>query len=382
MATPSFFIKIPYTLVGPGSINRLGELIAEFDAHSTLIITDHGVKDAGLVKKITAVLKNTNCRYSVFDGCEPNAPSSTIDKCSQQAVNEQPDVLIAVGGGSVIDTTKAVSVTAANNVKLNDLIGKPNLPPKALPKIMIPTTAGTGSEWSRLALLSDETDGRKKALRGMNLFPDAVIVDPELTLGLPPRVTADTGMDALTHGIEAYTSETAHPIGDIFAESVIKLVSANLLRAFSSGGDIEARYNLSIAASLGMAALTIEGGGLAHMIDGSIISRAHISHGAALAIIMPHVMEFNLPTHTERYARLATLMGAKISGLSLDDAAKLSVGTYKKLCKDLGMKQRLRDVGMSKDDLAAIVENVAKFAGPRLAPFKREDVAAILNAAL
>jgi len=203
-----------------------------------------------------------------------------------------------------------------------------------------------------------------------------------MTLGLPPRVTADTGVDALTHGIEAYASVTAHPIGDVFAETVIKLVSANLLRAFTNGDDIEARYNLSIAASFGMAALTIDGGGLAHMIDGSIISKVHISHGAALAIIMPHVMGFNLPAHTERYARLATLMGAKISGLSLDDAAKLSVETYRKLCKDLGMKQRLRDVGITKDDLPAIVENVAKFVGPRLAPFKREDVAAILNAAL
>ncbi|MFC1906120.1 iron-containing alcohol dehydrogenase [Chloroflexota bacterium] len=382
MPTPSFFMKIPYTLVGPGSINRLNELITEFNAHSTIIITDQGIKGAGLIKKITAVLKNTDCKYSVFDGCEPNAPSGTIDKCTQQAVNEQPDVLIAVGGGSVIDTAKVVSVTAANNIMLKDLIGKPNLPPKVLRKIMVPTTSGTGSEWSRLALLYDEADGQKKALRGMNLFPDAVVVDPELTLGMPPKVTADTGVDALTHGIEAYTSITAHPIGDIFAETVIKLVSANLLRAFSNGNDIEARYNLSIAASFGMAALTIDGGGLAHMIDGSIISKAHISHGAALAIITPHVMEFNLPSHTEKYAKLATLMGAKISGLSLDNAAKLSVETYKKLCKDLGMKQRLRDIGITKDDLSLIATNVAKLAGPRLAPFKLEDVTKILNAAL
>jgi len=382
MSMPSFFIKIPYTLVGPGSVSKLSELIVEFDAHNTLIITDHGVKEAGLIKKITAVLKNTECKYSIFDGCEPNAPSGTIDKCTQQAVNEQPNILIAVGGGSVIDTAKVVSITAANNIKLSDIIGKPNLPQKVLPKIIIPTTAGTGSEWSRLALLSDEGDGKKKALRGMKLFPDAVIVDPELTLGMPPKVTADTGVDALTHGIEAYTSVTAHPIGDVFAETVIKLVSANLLRAFNSGADIEARYNLAIAASFGMAALTVDGGGLAHMIDGAIISKAHISHGAALAIIMPHVMELNLPSYTEKYARLATLMGAKISGLSLDDAAKLSVETYKKLCKDLGMKQRLRDVGIAKDDLPAIAESVTKSAAARLAPFKPEDVADILNAAL
>ncbi|MFC1978931.1 iron-containing alcohol dehydrogenase, partial [Chloroflexota bacterium] len=271
---------------------------------------------------------------------------------------------------------------AANSEQLKDLIGKPDLPPKVLPKIMIPTTAGTGSEWSRLALFSDESDGHKKALRGLKLFPDAVIVDFELTLGMPPRITADTGIDALTHGIEAYTSVTAHPIGDVFAETVIKLVSANLLRAFTNGSDIEARYNLSVAASFGMAALTVDGGGLAHVLDGSIISKAHISHGAALAIITPHVMEFNLPSHMERYAKLATLMGAKISGLSLDEAAKLSVETYVKLCKELGMKQRLRDVGINKEDLPAIAENVVKFAGPRLAPYKREDITKMLNAAL
>lgn len=224
--------------------------------------------------------------------------------------------------------------------------------------------------------------GAKKALRGLRLFPDAVIVDPEFTLGMPPKVTADTGIDALTHGIEAYTSATAHPTGDVFAETVIKLASANLLQAFSNGDDVQARYNMSIAASFGMAALTVNGGGLAHMIDGSIISKAHISHGAALAIITPHVMEFNLQKNTEKYARLATLMGAKISGLSLEEAAKLSVETYQKLCKDLGMKQRLRDVGMNKEDLAVIAEGVAKFAGSRLDPFKQEDVLTILNAAL
>jgi alcohol dehydrogenase len=381
MSTPSFFIKIPYTLVGPGSVSKLVELVKDFDAHNALIITDKGIKEAGQVKKVSAVLKNTNCKYSVFDGCEPNAPSGTIDKCSQQAVNDQPDVLIAVGGGSVIDTTKIISVTAANNIKVTDLIGKPNLPPKILPKIMIPTTAGTGSEWSRIALFSDDADGQKKAIRGLKLFPNAVIVDPELTLGLPPKVTADTGIDAWTHGIEAYTSKTAHPFGDIFSEMVIKLVSANLLRAFTNGDDIEARYNMSIAASMGMAALTLEGGGLGHMIDGSIISKAHISHGAALAIIMPYVMELNMPSNVERFARLATLMGAKISGLSIDDAAKLPVETYKKLCKDLGMKQKLSDVGIIKDDLSAIVDNVANFAGSRMAQYKREDIANILNAA-
>ena len=382
MSTPSFFIKIPYTLIGPGNIDRIKELLDQFDAHSALIITDRGVKEAGLVNKVTAAFKKAGCSFTVFDGCEPNAPSSTIDKCTKQAVNEQPDVLIALGGGSVIDTTKAVSVTAANNVKLADIIGKQSLPPKVLPKIVIPTTAGTGSEWSRLALLSDQADGRKKALRGMSLFPDAAIVDPELMLGMPPRVTADTGVDALTHGIEAYTSKTAHPTGDVFAETVIKLVSANLPRAYSNGKDIEARYNMCIAASFGMAAMTTGGGGLAHMIDGSIISKAHISHGAALAIITPHVMELNLPANIEKFARLASLMGVRISGLSLEEAANASVEAYKKLCKDLGMKQRLRDVGISKEDLPQIAENVAKFAGPRLAPHKSDDILRILNAAL
>jgi alcohol dehydrogenase len=382
MSTPSFFIKIPYTLVGPGSISNISDIIKEFDAKSILIVTDKGLKDAGLLSNMFSLLKKTGCKYSTYDECQPNAPSGTIDACAQKAIAEKADLLIAVGGGSVIDTTKIVSLLAANDMQTKDIIGTPTLPPKILPKIMIPTTAGTGSEWSRIALLSDDADGQKKAIRGLKLFSDAGIVDPELTLGLPPKVTADTGIDAWTHGIEAYTSKTAHPFGDIFSETVIKLVSGNLLRAYTNGNDIEARYNMSIAASMGMAALTLEGGGLGHMIDGSIISKAHISHGAALAIIMPYVMELNLPGSIERFARLATLMGAKISGLSIDDAAKLSVETYKKLCKDLGMKQKLSDVGITKDDLPAIVDNVAKFAGPRMAQYKKEDIAQILNAAL
>jgi len=281
-----------------------------------------------------------------------------------------------------MDTVKIVSVTAAGDVKLKDLIGAPRLPAKVLPKIFIPTTSGTGSEWSRLAVFADETDGQKRSLRGMNLFPDAVIIDPEITLGLPPKITADTGIDALSHGIEAYTSPTAHCIGDMFPEMVIKLVSANLIKAYSDGNNMEARYNMAVAASLGMASLIVEGGGLAHLMDGPVLSKAHISHGAALAILMPHVMEFNIPANTEKYARLAKLMGAKISGLSLDDAANQSVATFKKLCSDMGMKQKLRDVGITKDDLPQIADTIAKLAGPRLAPFKPDDVKKILDAAL
>lgn len=382
MSLPSFFIKIPYTLVGQGSIAKLSELIDEFDAHSALIITDKGLKESGLVKKITAVLKNTSCKYSVFDGCEPNATSSSIEKCTQQALEDKPDVLISLGGGSVMDTVKIVSVTAAGDVQLKDLIGTPRLPQKVLPKIFIPTTSGTGSEWSRMAVFADETAGQKRSLRGMNLFPDAVIIDPEITLGLPPKITADTGIDALSHGIEAYTSPTAHHIGNMFPEMVIKLVSANLIKAYSNGNNIEARYNMAVAASLGMASLIVEGGGLAHMMDGPVLSKAHISHGTALAILMPHVMEFNIPANTEKYARLAKLMGAKISGLSLNDAANQSVATFKKMCSDMGMKQKLRDVGIAKDDLPQIAETIVKLAGPRLAPHKPDDVTRILNAAL
>ncbi|MBT3363437.1 MAG: iron-containing alcohol dehydrogenase [Chloroflexi bacterium] len=382
MSLPNFFIKIPYSLVGPGSISKLPELIKEMDGTRVLIVTDNGVKEAGLLHTLIESIKNSGCHYSTYDECMPNTPSGNIDQCAKKAIEEQTDLLIGIGGGSVIDTTKIVSLLAANSLEMSDIIGAPTMPSKALAKIIIPTTSGTGSEWSRLALYTDEADGRKKMFRGMKVFADAVIIDPELTLGMPQRVTADTGIDALTHAIEAYTSSTAHTVGDSFSETAIQMVSCNLLRVYNNGKDLEARYNMSIAASLAMEAMTVEGGGLAHMIDASIIAKAHISHGAALAIILPHVMEYDIPANVDRYARLATLMGAKMSGLSLDEAAALSVQTFKKLCSDLGMKHKLSQVGIKSDDIPAMVENVLKFGGARLAPHKAEDITSILKAAL
>jgi alcohol dehydrogenase class IV len=383
----TFKIYIPSTTVGLGSVNSVGEVAKDFGAARALIVTDRGVVEAGLIEKVKTSLKNSGIEFDVFEDCMPNAPTSVIERCRQKVINGGYDLLIGIGGGSVLDITKVVSAIALEGLKVQDIFDQTRVIKKVLPKILIPTTSGTGSEWSRLAVVSDEAAGQKKGANNQAFYASAVIVDPEMTLGLSQKITADTGMDALTHAIEAYLTKKANPIGDMFAETAIRMVSDNLRPAYAQGSNTEARYSLSIAASLAIEGLQLQGAGLTHAIDGFIVSKAHISHGEALSILLPHCMKFNLVAAPERFVKIAELMGEKTDGLVSLDAAEKSIEAVRKLSKAIGMKQTLRSVGITASDIPPIVDYVFEFWAQSIVANNRrvvgkEDVAQILNAAL
>jgi alcohol dehydrogenase class IV len=355
-------VKIPRTVMGLGSISSLTDIVEEFGAKNVSVITGPHLLKTALIDRVQSLLERGSFRFDIFSGCEPDAPTSAIEECSRRVRDGKYDLLIGIGGGSVMDTTKVVSIIAPSHMDVHDLIGFGKVGRRVLPKILIPTTAGTGSEWSDIATISDEVDNRKKNIRNSQIWANVAIVDPEITLNLSSKVTIDPGMDTLTNGIEAYVSCKSNIISDMFAETVIRLVAENLRPAYAKGHKhVEARCSLSIAASLGMAAVTASGVGLAHAMNSAVAGKAHITHGAACSILLPYVMEFNLVAIPTKFAKIAQLMGENISQLSILDAAEKSVSAVKRLSRDVGMPQRLSDVGISDADIPGFIEDLVAF---------------------
>ncbi len=383
----TFFLRVPVTVIGTDSSKNIGDIATELGATNALIITDSNLAKAGLLNNVESSLEKVGCKFDTFDGCMPGAPSGIVEKCSQVAKKGDYDLLIGVGGGSVLDTVKAVSVMVANDMSFHDFVSGKVID-KVLPKVLIPTTAGTGSEWSRTGVYHDDEDGEEKLVFDRHLFANAAIVDPELTLGLPQRVTADTGMDALTHAIESYISPKANIISSIFAESAIKLISDNLRLAYAKGSQHpEARYKLSVAASMAMGAATSSSTGMAHILSSEVTRRAHITHGEVCILLLPHTMEFNLIACTERLVKIAQMMGEQVAGLHVMDAAQTAIEAVKKLSRDVGMPQKLSELGITENDIDGMAEATIQSRSPMIQAnnprlVTRQDIVQIYTAAL
>lgn len=352
-----FWVRLPYTLIGTGTVGRVGELTKHLGGKKILIVTDSGVVQAGLLDKVKEPLEKESIEFGIFDSCEPNCPVDVVQRCAQFAKGGGYNLMIGLGGGSTLDTTKLASIAAATgDITLesirNYVTGE--LPAPGLPKILIPTTAGTGSEISPVAVLVD-VDGVKKAVKHEYCLANIAIVDPSMTQYLPAEITAHTGIDALSHVFEAYLCTTPNILSDTMAEMTIKLVSENLRVAYYNGS-LEARYNMAIAATYAMSTVFMSGLSLYHAMGQSLQIEAKTTHGISLYLVMPPIMEFNLMATPQRFARIAELMGEKIEGLPLRKAALKSIDAVKQLGTDIGLPQRLRDIGVKKEQIPRFVD--------------------------
>jgi alcohol dehydrogenase class IV len=288
-------INIPRTIIGFGAINNIGEIAKSFSATKILVLTDPGIVKAGIIEALKVPLEKASLAYEVFDGCKEEPPVRLMEELAQKVKAGGYDLLIAVGGGSVMDTCKTVSVTAVSGLTLSGYLGKryhEKIEGRIIPKILVPTTSGTGSEWSINVAVYDHEANTTYIVRAWEATADRVIIDPELTFKLPQSKTADTGFDALCHAIEAYTSANANVYSDMMAATAIKLVAENLRQAYAKGQlNTESRYNMSVAAALAMNAMVAAGGGLGHYISEFLGPKAHASHGTTLSTILPAVME-------------------------------------------------------------------------------------------
>jgi len=379
-----FSIFIPETLIGVGAADDLGSIVKGLKTNKVLVVTDGGLIKTGLIDRVKRPLENEGIKYGIFDSCLSDAPFSVIERCAKMAKEGGYELMIAVGGGSVIDTVKAASILATGDGDIYSYLGLYKVYHSPLPTIMIPTTAGTAAEWTWAAVITDDSKGLKRSIYSHCLHPKAVIIDPMLTVALPRNATAETGMDALIHGIEAYTTCKSNLVSDMFAEQTIKLVADNLRVAHGKGSNIEARYNMSLAAALGFCFI-FSGLGLAHAMAYPLQLKSQIPHGVSCSLLIPSVMEYNMPVDLHRYARIAEFMGEEVEGLSLRDKAIKSIDAVRNLSIDVDMPQRMREVGVKKEDIPGFVDNVLTFqphvvdANPRDA--SKEAIAKIFEAA-
>ncbi len=310
-----------------------------------------------LIKFLTDKLTDKKVEIKIYDNIRQEPTVNDFYSVLNIAKEFNADSVVGIGGGSVLDAAKLIAALLKSDQKAEDIFGTSFLKGRNTWIACIPTTAGTGSEVSPNAILLDENDKLKKGIVSPYLVADAVYADPELTVTVPPKVTAETGMDALTHCIEAYTNKFAHPIIDMYALEGIKLISANLLKAVNNGNDIEAREALLLGSLYGGLCLGPVNTAAVHALSYPLGGEFHISHGLANAILLPSVMRFNQDASVEKYAQIALVCGAKESN-TLEETAKEGVELITRLSESCGIPTKLSAIGISIE----AVERMAKAA--------------------
>jgi alcohol dehydrogenase class IV len=372
-------------VMGPGAIDQIGEEVRYLKAEKVLFVTDKGVIEAGLIKLAQASLEKSDIAYAVFDGVEPDPRYEIVADCADLIRREQPDLLIGFGGGSPIDIAKVSAVMATNKDPITKYFGIDLIPNPGLPTIIVPTTAGTGSEVTPIAILSDEGEKLKKGIVSPHLFPSVALLDPELTLGLPPNITAFTGIDALIHAIESYTSVNATGMTDILAFRAMQLLYDNIRTAYANGTNLPARSSMLEGSLLAGMAFANAGVTAVHAFAYPIGAEFHIPHGIANTLMLPHVMRFNLLGDVPKFARIASAFGLPSQGLDNLRMAETVVETIERLAEDLRLPKHLAEFGIKEEDIPGLAEGVMKVTrllanNPRV--MHLEDAIEIYKAAL
>ena len=345
---------------GAGAIEELPAAVQGLGAESALIVTDEGLAEAGICGRAERVLADAGIKAETFTGVESDPRMGIVSECTAAAEEFGPDALIGLGGGSSLDIAKMTAVMLVNGGEVTDYLGIDNVPRGGQPTVMMPTTAGTGSEVTPIVVLSDEAEHLKKGVVSDHLYPDVALVDPELALSLPPRITAYTGVDALTHAVESYTNRHAQPFVDTFALEAIRLIGGNLRRAVSCGEDLDARYNMALASLYGGLCLGSVNTTAVHALAYPLGGEFGVPHGVANSLLLPYVMEFNLVSDLEKFTNIAAALGENVEWLSLRDAAALSAGAVKQLCADIGIITRMRDLDVPEDAIDEMAEAAMK----------------------
>jgi len=368
---PSYF-SFPTRIVwGEGAISKLGEEIRLAGGVHVLLVTDRGVVDAGILDRIEPLLREAQLRHRVFSEVHSNPIESDVWAGVAAFKDHGADVIVAVGGGAAIDTARAIRLAVNHPPPLSRYDdatgGDVNVTEALCPMIAIPTTAGTGSEVSRSAVVLLDDTHRKTVLFSPRLMASCAIVDPVLTEGLPKKPTAWTGMDAFTHCLEAYVAIGDHPMADALAIEGIRLASRALPRAYRNGRDLSARADMMAAAMMGGIALT-KGLGVAHAIAHAVGAVADVHHGLVNAIVLPRVCRFNEMQAHPRFARVAEAMGVESAGRSERELADAACGRIAQLCRDLDIPEKLSEVGVVPHMIPSIVEKAMADASHRKSP--------------
>ena len=354
-ATPpniAYRVTLPQQIsFGPGSVSTLANEINQRKVDRILVVTDPGVYQAGLIEPVEDQLSQTKLLFDVFSEAEQEPTFSGLDMIAKELGKNNYDLLIGVGGGSSIDTTKGLSVLLTHGGKATDYAGIEQIPGPGIPFFALPTTAGTGAEVTQNAVFDDREEGQKKAMVSHFLIARLALVDPVLTYGCPPKVTAASGIDALVHAIECYTATRANSFSDAIALEAMQLIAGSLQTAVEDGTNQEARNNMSEGALLAGIAFTNTGIAAVHALAYQIGSRFHVPHGIANGLFLPYVMECNLPAKIEKHANIARTLGVKTAQLSSQEIAEKGVGRIKDLAQTIGIPLHLKELGIPREAL-------------------------------
>jgi alcohol dehydrogenase class IV len=382
----SFTITQPTQIhFGQGMINSLPRIISSFNGANPLVVIDPGLEKAGMDSLITGILDKAGISSTVFNRVDPEPGLKLADLAAETARQNNCDCVVGAGGGSAMDIAKAASILLTNGGKAADYLGLGKIEKPGVPKIMVPTSAGTGAEVTFTAVFINEETGSKGGMNGDPLYPDAAILDPELTISLPPGVTASTGLDALAHALEAYTSIKAHPISEMYSLEAIDLITGNIRAAYADGRNLEARTNMLMASLLGGKALAMAGVGLVHAMAYPLGGMFSIAHGLANAVLLPYVTEYNLIGNLEKHAHLAALFGYDTGGMPLREAAGMVADGLFQLNMDLDIPATLADINVPGDKIPEMADIALKVAVPiENNPRRpsRDDIIAIYEYAL
>ncbi|MFZ0241872.1 MAG: iron-containing alcohol dehydrogenase [Desulfobacterales bacterium] len=341
---------------GTGAVEKLADELALIDARRVMLITDVRLAASGLLSRFTTYLASKRIAYDIFARVEANPKEYNVEEGAKKAVSDKPDCLVAIGGGSPIDCAKAISVVASCGGRARDYEGYGKIPGEILPLIAIPTTAGSGSEVTFSAVITDSAERVKFSIKDATIAPRVALVDPEMTISMPPALTAATGMDALTHAIEAFSARAAEPLSDAVALYAVELISAHLRAAVADGRNLEARSAMMLGSLLAAIAFSHSDVAAVHCISEALGGKYDLPHGVCNAVVLPAVMEYNLDYCVERYARIALAMGLNAS--SAEGRARVAAAEVKKLATDIRLPD-FRDLGVKEADIDELARNSA-----------------------
>ena len=353
---------------GVGTNKKLASIIAEQGGTKAFIVSDKGVEASGILNGIQADLKAANVAYGLFDDIEQSSSVQSVDKGAEIIRKEGYDIIIAIGGGSAVDSGKAMGLVVGNGGQCRDYVGTGKAKKPAMPVIALPTTAGTSAEVTDVAVIADREINARSGLRSNYIVPRVAIIDPLLTVSVPAAVTAATGMDALSHAIESYTNTVSDLPHDLASLEAIRLIGKALPAAVANGKNLKAREDMCMACLLiGLAYRNTRLGAL-HAIVGPFCGYYEVTHGVACAILLPHVMRYNAPGNYEKYANIAKALGVPDDGYSQRELALLSADLTADLLEDVGLPADFKAMNLDRGLLPTVANEAAKSANMAINP--------------
>ena len=352
------FILNEVSYFGPGARKELPEVVNRLGKSKALIVTDAGLVKVGVAKMVTDVLDEAAVPYEIFSDVKPNPTVTNVKNGIEAYKKSGADFIIAIGGGSSIDTAKAVGIVI-NNPEFSDIVSLEGCAPtknKCVPIVALPTTAGTAAETTINYVIIDEVNHKKMVCVDPNDIPAVAIVDAELMYTLPASLTAATGMDALTHAIEGYITKGAWALSDMFEIEAIRMISRNLPTAVAEPSNAVARDAMAVAQYVAGMAFSNVGLGLVHGMAHPLGSLFDIPHGVANALLLPTIMEWNMPSCLDKYPAIAEAMGVDINGMTREEAAQAACDAVKALSIKVGIPQHLSEIGIKESDIETLSE--------------------------